>query len=117
MNDFKLVSQDLSVNGMGEFELVYNSDCVWQQLVIALALWEGDYFYDVSSGVPYRSFFKNLDDLLMIQGFFLSYFYRYNIIRVMNFVPTVKEGSLYLNGILTDVYGVTKVLTGMKIER
>jgi hypothetical protein len=112
MNDLLLKDNDLTIGRSGDLEMVSDSDAVWQRIGIALGLWEGDYYYDVEQGVPYRTFFKNLKDLLPIQGFFLNYFYRYNIARIIDLTVRIQDGMLYLEGILTDEYGVTKVLKG-----
>jgi hypothetical protein len=112
MNDLLLKDNDLVILGSGELGMVKDSDAVWQQIEVALGLWQGDYYYNQSQGVPYRTFFENLKDLLTIQGFFLSYFYQYNIIRILDLMARVQDGVLYLEGTLTDTYGVTKTLRG-----
>jgi hypothetical protein len=115
MNDLLLTDNDLTLTSGGDLDMVFDSDAVWQRIKVALNLWEGDYYYDVDEGVPYRIFFQNLTDknmILYMQGFFLPYFYKYNIIRIIDLNLRVQDGEIYLEGILTDEYGVTKVLKG-----
>lgn len=63
MLDLMLKNDDITINSNGKLDLVSDSENVRQKLYILLRLSQGEFFYDVSAGLPYFDFFKGDIDL------------------------------------------------------
>jgi hypothetical protein len=107
MLDIFLQDDDFTVDGSRTLKLIANSDCVRQRLYIALKLGYGEFFYNVSEGVPYTEFIKNSISINVIGIWMLDYIYGVSgVEKVTDFEPSLDQNrSVRIKCNVEDEFG------------
>jgi hypothetical protein len=92
MLDIFLQNNDFTIDESRTLKLIANSDCVKQRLYIAMKLGYGEFFYNVSQGVPYTEFEKNCTLINIIGIWMLDYIYGLSgVVKVTDFEPSLDQ--------------------------
>jgi hypothetical protein len=112
MLDIFLKDDDFTIDQSRTLKLATNSDCVKQRLYIALKLGYGEFFYNITEGVPYIEFIKNSISINIIGIYLLDYIYKVSgVEKVLEFEPILDQNrSVQLKAKIEDEFGKTFTL-------
>lgn len=108
MIDLRIIKDDVFINEYGKLALAINTENIKQKIYIFLKLQISQYFYNISTGVPWMEFLVSNQNIQHLTIFLIDAISKIEGVEtVISLVPYVKKETreMSINANIKDIYG------------